>query len=72
VIKDVADRLADGERGVVGVMLESFLVAGRQTLVLGETDGLVYGQSVTDACLDWETTASMLARLAAAVGARRE
>ncbi len=72
VAGDVADRIASGERGVVGVMLESFLVAGRQTLVLGETDALVYGESVTDACMDWETSASVLRRLAAAVAARRD
>jgi len=52
-------------------MLESFLVAGRQKLVLGDTDGLVYGASVTDACIDWETTVSVLERLAGAISARR-
>jgi 3-deoxy-7-phosphoheptulonate synthase len=50
-------------------MIESFLVPGRQ-----ELDGpgaLTYGQSITDACLGWETTADVLADLAAAVRARR-
>jgi 3-deoxy-7-phosphoheptulonate synthase len=50
-------------------MLESFLVEGRQDLKPGEK--LTYGQSITDACLDWEDTASALDRLAAAVEARR-
>ena len=71
VAAEIADRLAGGERGIIGVMLESFLVAGRQKLVLGDTGGLVYGASVTDACMDWETTVSVLERLAAAITVRR-
>jgi 3-deoxy-7-phosphoheptulonate synthase len=66
---EIADQIADGSRAIVGIMLESFLVAGRQDLVPGEK--LVYGQSITDACLDWEDTASALDRLASAVEARR-
>jgi len=50
-------------------MLESFLVEGRQNLVPGEE--LTYGQSITDACIDWEDTASALERFASAVEARR-
>ncbi|PXX66801.1 3-deoxy-D-arabinoheptulosonate-7-phosphate synthase [Nocardia tenerifensis] len=71
VVTDIAGRLAEGERGVVGVMLESFLVAGRQDLTLGHADELTYGQSITDACLDWDTTAAQLDRLADAVERRR-
>ncbi len=71
VVTDIAERLAAGEPGVVGVMLESFLVAGRQDLTLGKAADLTYGQSITDACLDWETTASQLDRLADAVAQRR-
>ena len=56
-------------RAIVGVMLESFIVAGRQDLDAGRP--LIYGQSITDACLDWERTAVILDRLAGAVGARR-
>jgi 3-deoxy-7-phosphoheptulonate synthase len=66
---EIADQVADGNKAVVGVMLESFLVAGRQDLKPGAK--LTYGQSITDACLDWEDTASALDRLAAAVEARR-
>jgi 3-deoxy-7-phosphoheptulonate synthase len=55
----------------MGVMLESFLVAGRQELTLGRADTLTRGQSITDACLSWETTAELLHRLAGAVDARR-
>jgi 3-deoxy-7-phosphoheptulonate synthase len=51
-------------------MLESFIVAGSQDLEAGRK--LVYGQSITDACLDWERTAVVLDRLAGAVEARRE
>jgi 3-deoxy-7-phosphoheptulonate synthase len=66
---DIADQVADGNKAIVGVMLESFLVEGRQNLVPGEE--LTYGQSITDACIDWEDTASALERFAAAVEARR-
>ena len=72
VVTDIAGRLAAGEPGVVGVMLESFFVAGRQDLTLGHADALTYGQSITDACIDWETTAAQLDRLADAVRQRRE
>ncbi|OZC67144.1 3-deoxy-7-phosphoheptulonate synthase [Rhodococcus sp. 06-470-2] len=71
VVTDVAARVAAGEHGIVGLMLESFLVAGRQDLELGHRDELVYGQSITDACLDWDTTATQLDKLAAAVVERR-
>jgi 3-deoxy-7-phosphoheptulonate synthase len=50
-------------------MLESFLVAGRQEL--GDPASLVYGQSITDACMDIDTTAAVLSELAAAVRMRR-
>jgi 3-deoxy-7-phosphoheptulonate synthase len=69
VIADLAEQVAAGSTALVGVMLESFLVAGRQDLGSGE--GLVYGQSITDACIDWDTTVQVLDRLAAAVRARR-
>ncbi|MEV6274127.1 3-deoxy-7-phosphoheptulonate synthase [Nocardia sp. NPDC051832] len=72
VVTDIAGRLAAGEPGVVGVMLESFLVAGRQDLTLGRADELTHGQSITDACLDWATTAAQLDRLADAVQQRRD
>jgi 3-deoxy-7-phosphoheptulonate synthase len=70
VAAEVADQIAAGNRAIVGVMMESFLVAGRQDL---ESDGeLVYGQSITDACMDWDATVLALDRLAAAVRTRRE
>ena len=69
VIHHLADQLAGGQRGVVGVMLESFLVAGRQDP--GDPATLTYGQSVTDACMDIEMTRSALETLATSVQARR-
>jgi len=66
---EIADQIADGNKAIVGVMLESFLVEGRQNLVPGEA--LTYGQSITDACIDWEDTVSALERFASAVEARR-
>jgi 3-deoxy-7-phosphoheptulonate synthase len=69
VIDAIAQQLEAGERRIGGVMIESHLVAGRQDLVPGRP--LVYGQSITDACVDWETSVAMLDRLAAAVEQRR-
>lgn len=71
VVSDIAERLAAGEPGVVGVMLESFLVEGRQDLTLGKSSELTYGQSITDACMDWETTVAQLETLADAIQRRR-
>src|SRR6202522_1786994 len=65
----LADQVAAGERGVLGVMLESFLREGRQEP--GNPATLTYGQSVTDACMDIDTTATVLRTLAAAVTTRR-
>ncbi len=70
VAADVAAQIATGTRSIVGVMLESFLVAGRQDLKA--PDKLTYGQSITDACIDWETTVEVLDGLADAVQKRRE
>ncbi|MGZ5419991.1 MAG: 3-deoxy-7-phosphoheptulonate synthase [Solirubrobacterales bacterium] len=70
VAEEIAGQIAAGNKAIVGVMMESFLVAGNQDLDL---DGeMVYGQSITDACMDWETTVLALDRLAAAVRKRRD
>jgi 3-deoxy-7-phosphoheptulonate synthase len=66
---DVAGQLADGNGAIVGMMLESFLVEGRQALAVGAP--LTYGQSITDACMAWEETQEVLEQLAAAVRDRR-
>jgi 3-deoxy-7-phosphoheptulonate synthase len=69
VAADIARQIADGEQRISGVMIESNLVAGRQDVVPGQP--LVYGQSITDGCIDWETTVSVLNVLADAVATRR-
>jgi len=69
VAADIAAQIADGENGIAGVMVESFLVAGRQDLV--DPSRLVYGQSVTDACIGWEDTVAVLQGLASAARERR-
>ena len=70
VAADVAEQIAAGNGAIVGLMLESFLVAGRQTLEPGQP--LTYGQSITDGCLGWDATVRVLDELAAAVRARRD
>ena len=69
VAQEVARQLAAGERGIVGVMVESNLVEGRQDL--GDGTALCYGQSVTDACLGWDDSSRLLGVLANAVKQRR-
>ena len=69
VCRDVAGQIARGSRPIKGLMLESHLVAGAQKLE-GNCE-LVYGQSVTDACMGWEVTDELLKELAEAVKARR-
>jgi 3-deoxy-7-phosphoheptulonate synthase len=69
VAADVARRIAAGERSIFGLMIESFLVSGRQDHASGKA--LTYGQSITDACLGWDETEPLLASLAEAVRIRR-
>ncbi len=102
VARDLASQVAEGQHGIVGVMIESFLVPGRQALVAdaapsgggsapsdarpapsaegpapsdgpssGVRDRLIFGQSITDACLGWDETDDLLRELAVAVRARR-
>jgi len=69
VCHDVAGQIAQGNPNIIGVMIESNLVAGAQKLIPSQP--LVYGQSITDACIDWPETHKMLAELAGSVRARR-
>ncbi len=69
VCEDLAQQLEAGEARIIGMMIESHLVGGRQDLVAGKP--LTYGQSITDACIGWEETVPLLERLAGAVRARR-
>ncbi|ORU90211.1 MAG: phospho-2-dehydro-3-deoxyheptonate aldolase [Cycloclasticus sp. symbiont of Poecilosclerida sp. M] len=70
VSDDVAGQISNGDMRISGVMIESHLVEGRQDQVEGQE--LVYGQSITDACIDWESGVKLLEQLAAAVRTRRE
>jgi 3-deoxy-7-phosphoheptulonate synthase len=67
--QDVARQIAAGDRRIMGVMIESHLVEGRQDV--RPDRALVYGQSITDACLGWEDSESLLGVFAAAVAQRR-
>ena len=69
VVADLCAQAAAGSPHLMGVMIESHLVAGRQDLAPGRP--LTYGQSITDGCIGWETTEAVLADLADAVRARR-
>ena len=68
VVAELAERIGGGEQGISGLMIESFIEPGAQSV---EAEELVYGQSVTDACMGWDTTADGLRALAAAVRAGR-
>jgi 3-deoxy-7-phosphoheptulonate synthase len=73
VARDIASRLAHGERRVFGLMVESHLNAGAQKFSPGQDDPsrLAPGLSITDACIGWDDSAAILADLSAAVAARR-
>jgi 3-deoxy-7-phosphoheptulonate synthase len=63
-----SDQISAGDDRIVSVMIESHLVGGRQDITPGQP--LAYGQSITDGCLDWETSVAVLEELAAAVTQR--
>jgi 3-deoxy-7-phosphoheptulonate synthase len=71
VIDDICSQLAAGDRSITGVMVESNINAGRQDVPHEGPSGLKHGVSITDACVDWETTVTMLDKLNEAVGQRR-
>lgn len=71
VVGSLARRIGGGESGIAGIMLESFLVEGNQKPMLGRADQLTFGQSVTDACIDWGQTVRLVELLASAVDRRR-
>jgi len=70
VCNNIISQVANGENRIMGVMLESHLVEGRQDVMPGQP--LTYGQSITDACISWEATESCLRNLADAVRKRRQ
>ncbi len=73
VAKDVAEQIASGSKSVFGVMVESHLLEGAQKFTPGKhkVEDLVYGQSITDACLGWDDSEAVLAVLSKAVATRR-
>ncbi|WP_245440518.1 3-deoxy-7-phosphoheptulonate synthase [Neorhizobium sp. T25_13] len=70
VVKNVAAQIAAGNMAIKGMMIESNIVGGRQDLVPGKP--LAYGQSITDGCIDWETSVLVLEELARSVRDRRQ
>src|SRR5262245_21247745 len=69
VIEDASRQIERGDRRIIGVMVESNLLSGRQELIAGKP--LVYGRSITDACIGWESSVTVLERLARAAERRR-
>ena len=68
VVADLCDQMAKGAKDIASVMIESNLVEGNQKI----SDDMTYGQSVTDACINWQTTEEVLGSLSTAVQARRK
>ncbi|MDR1447534.1 MAG: 3-deoxy-7-phosphoheptulonate synthase [Candidatus Ancillula sp.] len=69
VLNSIAERIANGEKGISGIMMESFFESGTQKAAPHQM--LVYGKSITDPCVDWNTTAEVIDTLADAVASRR-
>jgi 3-deoxy-7-phosphoheptulonate synthase len=67
VIENISGQISGGNKNIKGVMIESHLVEGNQKI----SDSLVYGQSITDACIGWDDTVSCLLSLSDAVAKRR-
>ncbi len=70
VSENIAQQIATGDKRIIGIMLESHLVEGRQNVT--KDNSLVYGQSITDACISWENTVPVLQQLSSAVQQRRQ
>ena len=68
----MADQIRNAEDGIMGCMIESNINEGSQKVPPEGKAGLKYGVSITDACIGWEDTATVLAELAEAVAARRQ
>jgi 3-deoxy-7-phosphoheptulonate synthase len=74
VARDIGEQIRGGSRNIFGVMVESHLKAGAQKHTAGKDDPakLVYGQSITDACIGWEDSLTVLEVLSEAVASRRQ
>ncbi|MDR0950446.1 MAG: 3-deoxy-7-phosphoheptulonate synthase [Candidatus Ancillula sp.] len=68
VVRELAARIKSGEKGLSGIMIESFIEGGNQSA--GPLSSLIYGKSITDPCVDWDTSAALLDELAEAVSVR--
>jgi len=71
VVQSIAEQIEGGSQSITSVMIESNLVEGNQSLGEGDLSKLTHGQSVTDACISWDTTEEVLEALAAAIRKRR-
>ena len=69
VIQDISDQISKGNNSICGVMLESNLIEGRQDI--GKKDDLVYGQSITDACIGWHETEELIEMLNNVIGKKK-
>ncbi len=69
VIEDISNQISEGNNSICGVMLESNLVAGRQDIGIKST--LVYGQSITDACIGWSETEELIDMLDYAISKKK-
>jgi 3-deoxy-7-phosphoheptulonate synthase len=69
VARDISQQISAGNKDIIGVMVESHLVAGRQDITPGQP--LTYGQSITDACISWDDSIPLLRNLASAIKTRR-
>ena len=67
VVGSISDQIIDGNKNIKGVMIESHLNEGNQKI----SDNLIYGQSITDACMGWDDTVSCLEKLNDAINIRR-
>lgn len=67
VIHNIAKQIRNGNKSIIAVMIESHLKGGRQDLKDGNKDQLEYGKSITDGCLDWESTEKLLREFAESV-----
>jgi len=72
VAKVVADQIREGEKAIIGVMVESNINEGNQKVPAEGPSGLKKGVSITDACINWESTISVLDELASAIRERRK
>ena len=71
VCANVCNQISNGNVSICGIMLESHIHEGKQQLIMGSADKLIYGQSITDSCMDFETTKSVIKNVVLAVRERR-